>query len=262
MAATLAAAVALAGPAWAEGELNIYNWGNYTNPELIEKFEAEFDIDVSLDGYDSNEIMLAKVREGNTGYDIVVPSDSTAAIMVEQGLLAAYDRATGLSVAQERAFGRDELQGAGVEVAATPGSGTRPAEPSVVSRASLLRTYETRPGGLDRVMTPQVIATLVAAVLLAEVALIAGAAYATGARRRLRELGLLGANGATTAHVRGAVVGEATVTGIVGAVAGIGAGLAVLRFGRPLMQRFLAPLLTRLELSTTDLLGPAVVVNG
>ena len=88
MAATLAAAVALAGAAWAEGELNIYNWGNYTSPELIEKFEKEFDVKVKLDGYDSNEIMLAKVKEGNTGYDIVVPSDSTAAIMVEQGLLA------------------------------------------------------------------------------------------------------------------------------------------------------------------------------
>ena len=88
MAATLAAAVALAGPAWAEGELNLYNWGNYTSPELIEKFEKEFDVEVNIDGYDSNEIMLAKVREGNTGYDIVVPSDSTAAIMVEQDLLA------------------------------------------------------------------------------------------------------------------------------------------------------------------------------
>jgi spermidine/putrescine transport system substrate-binding protein len=88
MAATLAAAVTLAGTAWAEGELNIYNWGNYTNPKLIEKFEKEFDVKVNLDGYDSNEIMLAKVKEGNTGYDIVVPSDSTVAIMIEQGLLA------------------------------------------------------------------------------------------------------------------------------------------------------------------------------
>jgi putative ABC transport system permease protein len=183
-------------------------------------------------------------------------ADSGAA---EQDLYAAYDQATGLSEAQERVVARDEMQEAGVEVAATPESETLPAQPSLASRANLLRTYEMSPTGLDRMMTPQVIATLVAAVLLAEVALIAGAAYATGARRRLRELGLLGANGATTAHVRGAVVGEATVTGIVGAVAGIGAGLALLRFGRPLMQRFLAPLLTRLELSTTDLLGPAVV---
>ena len=31
----------LAGPAMAEGELNIYNWGNYTSPDMIEKFEKE-----------------------------------------------------------------------------------------------------------------------------------------------------------------------------------------------------------------------------
>ncbi|WP_243405130.1 extracellular solute-binding protein [Pelagivirga sediminicola] len=88
MAATLAAAVTLAGTAWGEGELNIYNWGNYTNPELIEKFEKEFDVKVNLDDYDSNEIMLAKVREGSSGYDIVVPSGYTVPIMIEQDLLA------------------------------------------------------------------------------------------------------------------------------------------------------------------------------
>ncbi len=115
------------------------------------------------------------------------------------------------------------------------------------------------PSGMQRAFTPQVVATLVAAVLLAEVALIAGAAYATGARRRLRELGLLGANGATTGHVRSAVVGEATVTGLVGALVGVISGLLALGFGRPVLQRFVAPQITRLELSATDLVGPAIV---
>ena len=37
-----ASAVALiAGTAAAEGELNIYNWGNYTSPDLIEKFRLD-----------------------------------------------------------------------------------------------------------------------------------------------------------------------------------------------------------------------------
>ncbi|MXU65676.1 ABC transporter substrate-binding protein [Oceanomicrobium pacificus] len=80
---------AVAGlPALAAGKLNIYNWGNYTSPEMIEKFEAEHDIEVTLDGYDSNETMLAKVKEGNTGYDIVVPGDYMIKIMIEQDLLA------------------------------------------------------------------------------------------------------------------------------------------------------------------------------
>ena len=67
-AAGLAAA---AGTAQAAGELHIYNWGNYTNPELIEKFEKAHDVAVTLDSYDSNETMLAKVQPGGTGYDIV-----------------------------------------------------------------------------------------------------------------------------------------------------------------------------------------------
>src|SRR3954467_11475583 len=86
----LAAAAALllaGGTAKADGELHIFNWGDYTNPKLIEKFEKQFNVKVTLDTYDSNETMLAKVRPGNSGYDIVVPSDYTVKIMVEEGLL-------------------------------------------------------------------------------------------------------------------------------------------------------------------------------
>ncbi len=84
-----ASVLALAGTvAAAEGELNIYNWGNYTPPELLEKFEQEYDVEVNLDGYDSNETMLAKVQAGNTGFDIVVPGDYMIKVMIEQDLLA------------------------------------------------------------------------------------------------------------------------------------------------------------------------------
>lgn len=85
--AALTAIALTAAPALADGELHIYNWGDYTNPKLIEKFEKQFNVKVTLDDYDSNETMLSKVREGNTGYDIVVPSDYTVKIMVEEGLL-------------------------------------------------------------------------------------------------------------------------------------------------------------------------------
>ncbi|HAR52242.1 MAG TPA: putrescine/spermidine ABC transporter substrate-binding protein, partial [Roseovarius nubinhibens] len=70
----LATAAMLASPALAEGELNIFNWGNYTSPDLIEKFEKEYDIDVTITDYDSNDTALAKVRAGGHGFDIVVPS--------------------------------------------------------------------------------------------------------------------------------------------------------------------------------------------
>jgi len=62
--------------AYAAGELNIFNWGNYTSPELIEKFEKTYDIKVTITDYDSNDTALAKVRAGAHGFDMAVPSAS------------------------------------------------------------------------------------------------------------------------------------------------------------------------------------------
>ncbi|MEM1344202.1 MAG: extracellular solute-binding protein [Pseudomonadota bacterium] len=88
MTRTLTALVALATtPALAEGQLNIFNWGNYTNPALIEKFEAETGIEVTLTDYDSNDTALAKVKAGGHGFDIVVPSHTYVPIWIEEGLL-------------------------------------------------------------------------------------------------------------------------------------------------------------------------------
>lgn len=78
---------ALATPALAAGELNIYNWGNYTNPKLIEKFTAETGIEVTITDYDSNDTALAKVKAGGHGFDVVVPSGTYIPIWVGEGLL-------------------------------------------------------------------------------------------------------------------------------------------------------------------------------
>ncbi|MFV1494569.1 extracellular solute-binding protein [Phaeobacter sp. JH18-32] len=85
-----------AGTAFAEGELFLYNWTDYTAPDLIEKFEAETGISVTLDTYDSNETLLAKLQSGATGYDIVVPSHNFVEIMVSEGLLQPIN-ASGLA---------------------------------------------------------------------------------------------------------------------------------------------------------------------
>lgn len=85
--AASAALIASAGMASAEGQLNIYNWGNYTSPELIKKFEAAHDVKVTITDFDSNETALAKVRAGGHGFDIVVPSANYVPIWVEEGLL-------------------------------------------------------------------------------------------------------------------------------------------------------------------------------
>lgn len=76
----------MAGTASAK-ELNIYNWGNYTNPKLIEKFEKETGIKVTLTDYDSNDTALAKVKAGGHGFDIVVPTHTYVPIWIKEGLL-------------------------------------------------------------------------------------------------------------------------------------------------------------------------------
>ena len=52
----------VAGGAFADGELHIYNWGDYTSPDVIKKFEQTYNVKVTLDSYDSNDQMIAKVK--------------------------------------------------------------------------------------------------------------------------------------------------------------------------------------------------------
>lgn len=85
--ALLAAVFTAAAGAQAAGELNIFNWGNYTNPDLIAKFEKEYDVKVTITDYDSNTTALTKIEAGGHGFDIVVPSHSFIPIFVDKGLL-------------------------------------------------------------------------------------------------------------------------------------------------------------------------------
>ena len=79
------------GLALAEGELQLYNWGNYTSPELLAKFEAETGIKVTVTDYDSNDTALAKIEAGGHGFDLVVPSANYVPIFIEKGLVTELD---------------------------------------------------------------------------------------------------------------------------------------------------------------------------
>jgi len=119
------------------------------------------------------------------------------------------------------------------------------------------RTQWLSYGGVEN--TPGVMSTGSAALLLVEVAFITGAAFAAGTRRRLREIGLMGANGASAKHVRSTVVGEGLTIGTIGSGAGILLGLAVLILGQPIIQRFVSRVITGLGVGLLDLLGPVLV---
>lgn len=89
---TTAAAFALmAGAAEAEGKLSVYHWFEYIPQELVDKFEAETGIEVTIDTYDSNESMLAALKAGKMGqYDVAVPSDFMVKIMGDEGMLDTF----------------------------------------------------------------------------------------------------------------------------------------------------------------------------
>ncbi len=71
----------------AAGTLYIYTWTDYTAPALIAKFEKETNIKVSIDTFDSNETLLAKLKSGATGYDIVIGSSNFIPIFIDEHLI-------------------------------------------------------------------------------------------------------------------------------------------------------------------------------
>lgn len=71
--------------------LYVYNWGEYIDPALLKKFEKKYGIRVILETFDSNESMLAKIKNGGTHYDIAVPSEYAIQKMKEEKLLIPID---------------------------------------------------------------------------------------------------------------------------------------------------------------------------
>jgi spermidine/putrescine transport system substrate-binding protein len=88
-----ATALLLAGTslASAEGSLQLYNWGNYTSPELLAKFEKDTGIKVTVTDFDSNDTALAKIEAGASGFDLVVPSAGFVKIYADKGLIQKLD---------------------------------------------------------------------------------------------------------------------------------------------------------------------------
>lgn len=150
-----------------------------------------------------------------------------------------------------------EIEMAAYEMVAERPGGAMQVLPQLWSetKAERIGGYFEDNGAFER---PEIIGTLVATLLLAEVALVAGAAYATGTRRRLREIGLLGSNGATPEHIRAVVLGEGFVGGAIGALGGFALAVTAILLGRPVMQRFVSKVIDDFPLQPLDVIGPVV----
>lgn len=76
------------------GEMTLYTWSDYFPEDLAKRFTEETGIKLTVDYYDSNETLEAKLRASNgTGYDVVVPSDYMVKTLIEANLLKEIDAA-------------------------------------------------------------------------------------------------------------------------------------------------------------------------
>lgn len=109
----------------------------------------------------------------------------------------------------------------------------------VVSRAVLLDPPPVDQQAVTDNAEAFAIGGLVAGLGVLEVVLLAGPAFAVGARRRQRDLALVAANGGTPAHLRRIVLADGVVLGVVAAVAGVVLGLLAAFALRPLLEVYL-----------------------
>jgi putrescine transport system substrate-binding protein len=94
--AVLAAGASLVGVALATGQsahvVNVYNWSDYINPQVLEQFTKETGIKVVYDTFDANETLETKLLAGKSGYDVVVPTAYFLERQIMAGVFQKLDK--------------------------------------------------------------------------------------------------------------------------------------------------------------------------
>jgi spermidine/putrescine transport system substrate-binding protein len=95
LAATLAAGstAAFGADPSAGGELRIFNWEDFMDPEVVANFEAEFGIEISIDFFTDENEMTSVIESDTSRYDLVFIADTVISEMAGQILLARLDHA-------------------------------------------------------------------------------------------------------------------------------------------------------------------------
>ena len=72
--------------------VNMYNWGEYIDKEILDEFTKETGIKVNYETFVTNEDMYLKIKQGGSNYDIVVPSDYMIEKMIKEDMLEPIDK--------------------------------------------------------------------------------------------------------------------------------------------------------------------------
>lgn len=74
-----------------KGVVNVYNWGEYIDEELLTLFEKETGIKVNYKTYESNEQMYSVLKQGGVSYDVIIPSDYMISRLIDENMLEKLD---------------------------------------------------------------------------------------------------------------------------------------------------------------------------
>ena len=74
-------------------KLNFYNWDTYTGKTTLKDFRRATGVKVDMSLFATNDELFAKLRTGNPGFDVVVPSNEFVQRMVPAGMLQPLDHA-------------------------------------------------------------------------------------------------------------------------------------------------------------------------
>lgn len=74
-------------------EVNLFIWSAYVSKDVLKKFETQTGIHVNYDTYDSNQVLLEKLRSGIAQYDVIAPTDWMAHELVQLKLVVQLDQA-------------------------------------------------------------------------------------------------------------------------------------------------------------------------
>lgn len=71
--------------------VNVYNWGEYMDPDLLRQFEEETGIRVIYSNFATNEDMYVKLKNGGASYDLIFPSEYMLQRLIAEDMLLPLD---------------------------------------------------------------------------------------------------------------------------------------------------------------------------
>ncbi|WP_237219951.1 ABC transporter substrate-binding protein [Sphingomonas arenae] len=78
-------------PTGEEPKLNFYNWDTYIGETTLADFKEASGVDVNMSLFATNDELFAKLRAGNPGFDVIVPSNDFVERMIPAGMIVPLD---------------------------------------------------------------------------------------------------------------------------------------------------------------------------